>query len=179
MDRAVWASLDGGRMSTFSAHTSRGASRRIVLAVIALSIAAPQLSFVTPGESFDPEQLEGRAPTAQELEPAIQAAFPQQSYAPGNAASLVFFNSGRGVTLQILHSGPEGTPTRMYDVVHGVPVTNRIWVGDVQPGRGLPPPSRRLAQRRLLRSPPATDGRSASPRSCSVRAGSVSTTSPS
>jgi hypothetical protein len=124
-------------MSTFSAHTSRGASRRIVLAVIALSIAALQLSFVTPGESFDPEQLEGRAPTAQELEPAIQAAFPQQSYAPGNAASLVFFNSGHGVTLQILHSGPEGTPTRTYDVVHGVPVTTRIWVGDVRPGRSF------------------------------------------
>jgi hypothetical protein len=124
-------------MSTFSAHTRRGVSRRTLLAIVALSIAALLNSISAPGRSLDPEQLEGRAPTAQELEPAVQAAFPQQSYAAGETASLVFFNSANGVTLQILHAGPEGTPTRTYDVAHGLAVTRRIWVGSVRAGRSF------------------------------------------
>jgi hypothetical protein len=124
-------------MSTLTAHISRGASRRTLLAIVALSIAALLNSISAPARSLDPEQFEGRAPTAQELEPAVQAAFPEQSYAAGNTASLVFFNSANGVTLQILHAGPEGTPTRTYDVAHGLPVTARIWVGATRAGQGF------------------------------------------
>jgi N,N-dimethylformamidase beta subunit-like protein len=126
-------------MSTVTAHLSRGDSRRrsIAAAAAALSIAALLLSLPATGRPLDPEQFEGRAPTAQELEPAVQAAFPNQSYAPGDAASLVFFNSARGVTVQILHSGPEGEPTTTYDVAHGQPVTKRIWVGAVGSGRSF------------------------------------------
>ena len=124
-------------MSTFSAHISRGASRRTALTVVVLTIAALQAMLPVNTGATDPEQFEGRAPTAQELEPAVQAAFPDQSYAPGDAARLVFFNSANGVTLQILHSGPEGQPTPTYDVAHGQPVTKRTWVGAVQPGRSF------------------------------------------
>jgi hypothetical protein len=124
-------------MSTITAQISRGAARCTFLSLAALSIAALLLSLSIPGAPTDPEQFEGRAPTTQELEPSVQAAFPRQSYAPGAAASLVFFNSARGVTLQILHSGPEGHPTRVYDEMNGVAVTKPVWVGAVRAGRAF------------------------------------------
>src|SRR5260221_1037792 len=125
-------------MSTRTAHISRGAARRTVLSLAALSLAAIQLSLPVGSCSVsDPEQFEGRAPTTQELEPAVQAAFPRQSYAPGAAASLAFFNSAPGVTVQILRSGPEFHPSKAYDTVYGVPVTKPAWVGAVLPGRAF------------------------------------------
>src|SRR5712691_9360951 len=125
-------------MSTLTAHISRGAARRTLVSVAALSLAALQLSLPVSSHSIDPEQFEGRAPSVQELEPAVQAAFPRQSYAPGATASLVFFNSATGVTVQIFHSGPEGHPTKTYDVMHGVPMTKRVSVGAVRAGRAVP-----------------------------------------
>jgi hypothetical protein len=110
---------------------------RTALAVAALALATGLLSLPvsTHGAPVDPEQYEGRAPTTQELEPAVQAAFPHQSYARGDAASLVFFNSAPGVTVQILRSGPEFHPSKAYDTVYGDPVTTAAPVGRVQPGR--------------------------------------------
>ena len=46
----------------------------------------------------DPELLEGRAPTAEELRPSVEAAFRLQSYRPGDTASLVLFNRAPGLT---------------------------------------------------------------------------------
>jgi hypothetical protein len=94
-------------MPTLTAHISRGAARRTVLSLAALSLAALQFSLPVTSPAVDPEQFEGRAPSVQELEPCVQAAFPRQSYAPGAAASLVFFNSARGVTVQLFESGPK------------------------------------------------------------------------
>jgi N,N-dimethylformamidase beta subunit-like, C-terminal len=122
-------------MSTLTAHISRRAARRLVLSIAGVSVAAFLLSSSFSTAPVDPEQFEGRAPTVEELEPAVQAAFPRQSYRPGESASLVFFNSASGVTVQILHSGPEGQPTRDHDVMNGVPVTKPIRIGTVRPGR--------------------------------------------
>jgi N,N-dimethylformamidase beta subunit-like protein len=124
-------------MSTLTAHISRGAARRLVLAIAALSAAAFLFPSSNPTLRVDPEQFEGRAPTVEELEPAVQAAFPQQSYAPGGTASLVFFNSAPGVTVQILRSGPEGHPTRDHDVMLGEPASNPMPIGAVRPRRTL------------------------------------------
>jgi hypothetical protein len=121
-------------MSTVTAHISRGAARRTLLV---LAASAALLVPFSPSRPVDPEQFEGRAPSVQELEASVQAAFPRQSYAPGDAASLVFFNSARGVTLQILHSGPEGHPTKEYDLARGQAVTKPVYVGSVRAGRAF------------------------------------------
>jgi N,N-dimethylformamidase beta subunit-like, C-terminal len=113
-------------------------THRIVLTFAAVSLAAVLLSLPAPGSGPDPELLEGRAPTAEELQPSVEAAFPAQSYDPGATASLVFFNSAPGVTLQILHSGPEGRPTTTHDEMLGETVSAPTWVGRVRPGRSFP-----------------------------------------
>src|SRR5207302_209747 len=84
--------------------------RRTFLSLAALSLAALQFSLPVSSPAVDPEQFEGRAPSVQELEPSVQAAFPRQSYTPGAAARLVFFNRASSVTVQIFRSGPEGPP---------------------------------------------------------------------
>jgi N,N-dimethylformamidase beta subunit-like protein len=124
-------------MSTLTAHISRGAARRLVLSTAGLLAAVVFLPSSNPAVHLDPEQFEGRAPTVEELEPAVQAAFPRQSYPAGSTASIVFFNSAPGVTVQILHSGPEGHPTRDHDVMFGEPVSTPVSVGAVRPRRAL------------------------------------------
>jgi hypothetical protein len=62
-------------------------------------------------------------------EPAVQAAFTQESYAPGSVASLRFFSAARGVVVQIFQSGPERVGTRRADVMNGVHVTGKRWLG--------------------------------------------------
>src|SRR6266852_441843 len=77
--------------------------------VAAAGILASSASSWSP--SGDPEELEGRAPTAEELLPSVEAAFPEESYAAGTTARLVFFNAGSDVTLQLFHTGPETATT--------------------------------------------------------------------
>ena len=125
-------------MSTFTAHTSRGAARRTFLSLAALLLSALMFSLTDQSASpIDPEQFVGRAPTTVELEASVQAAFPRQSYAPGTAAKLMFFNSAAGVTVQILHAGPEGHPTRDHDLMNGIPVTKPASIGTVRAGRAF------------------------------------------
>lgn len=81
-----------------------------------------------------PEELEGRAPTAEELRPSVEAAFPRESYAPGASASLVFFNSAPAVTLQVFHVGSETVPTVGNNELEGVPVVAPAPVGTVRAG---------------------------------------------
>jgi len=75
------------------------------------------------------EELDGRAPTPAELVPAVEAAFPRESYAPGEAAELVISNKARGLRLQVLHSGPERIVTRSNSTMNGVPVTPKTGIG--------------------------------------------------
>ena len=107
----------------------------------ALTLLAPALLLPLvssgPRRSAD-EPFEGRAPTAAELEPSVEAAFPDQSYGPGATASLVFFNSASGVSVQLFQIGREQASTVQTDQLQGVPVTHSEWVGTVHPGRSLP-----------------------------------------
>jgi hypothetical protein len=75
------------------------------------------------------EPPEGRDPTPTELLPSVEAAFPRESYAPGDAATLVVFKRARGLTLQLFRSGPERIVTRSNATMHGVPVSARRAVG--------------------------------------------------
>lgn len=72
---------------------------------------------------------DGRDPTPTELLPSVEAAFPQESYAPGDLARLVVFNRARGLTLQIFRSGPERIVTRSSATLNGVPVSRRASIG--------------------------------------------------
>jgi hypothetical protein len=72
---------------------------------------------------------EGRAPTRAELVPAVEAAFPRESYAPGDTANLVIFNRTRGLRLQVFQSGPERVVTRSNSTMNGMPVTPKVAIG--------------------------------------------------
>jgi hypothetical protein len=96
------------------------AAHRAFLLLAALALAL--LAGAAP-RPVDSELLEGRAPTPEELRPSVEAAFGLQSYRPGDTASLVLFNRAPGLTVQILQSGPEHTPTVGYSEMQGVPVT--------------------------------------------------------
>src|SRR5205085_104533 len=100
---ALWASSDGGRMATTSYL------RRAALVAAALAAAALAASVVTglPAGGPSSEELEGRAPTAEELRPSVEAAFPRESYAPRSTASLEVYGTERAVTVQLFRVGAE------------------------------------------------------------------------
>jgi len=67
-------------------------------------------------------------------EPSVEVAFQQESAAPGGTATLRFFSSARGVTLQMFHAGPERDRTRRSDVMSGVAAAAARWLGTEQAG---------------------------------------------
>jgi hypothetical protein len=113
------------------ARTTRAAARcsLLVLAALVIPSASPH--------AFDGEQLEGRAPTAEELQPSVEAAFAQESYAPGEAAKLVLFGAARGVSVRLFRSGPERQPTIGNNELEGVPVTAAWRVGPKRAGEAV------------------------------------------
>ena len=62
------------------------------LVALAVALTVGVGSPLTARSLPSPEELEGRAPTAEELRPSVEAAFPQESYTAGTTASLVFLN---------------------------------------------------------------------------------------
>ena len=86
------------------------------------------------GRARATESLEGRAPTSEELAPAVEAAFSRESYAPGTTAKLVVSNRARGLRLQVFRSGPERLQTTSPLTMNGIPVTRKRRVGS-SPGR--------------------------------------------
>jgi hypothetical protein len=80
--------------------------------------------------------LDGRderlAPTNR---PTIEAAFPRESYAPGDVARLVIWTGGSRVSLQVFRAGTETENVRARDVMLGTPVSQLIPVGTVTRGR--------------------------------------------
>jgi hypothetical protein len=91
----------------------------------------------SPATLSSAEELEGRAPTAEELQPSVEAAFQRESYAPGSIASLACFNRARGVTLQIFHTGPEHAVTVGNSEMQGISVTAAKRIGTCTPNRIL------------------------------------------
>jgi hypothetical protein len=114
-------------MFTHGAHISpcgHGRILPVLLAAVALLAGASG-----PKHAADDELLEGRAPTPIELQPGVEAAFPRESYAPGARASLVIFSRARGLTVQILQSGPEHARTKGYNEMQGVLLTRPVSIG--------------------------------------------------
>jgi hypothetical protein len=67
--------------------------------------------------------------------PTVEAAFPRESYSPGNLARLVFWTAGSQVSLTIFRAGTEDGPVRAQDVMLGTAVTATRRLGAVGPGR--------------------------------------------
>ena len=84
------------------------------------------------------EDLDGRTerllPTNR---PTVEAAFPRESYSPGNLARLVFWTRGSQVSLQVFRAGTEDTPVRPQDAMLGTAVTSTRRIGAVAPGRAI------------------------------------------
>jgi hypothetical protein len=98
----------------------------LLLAASLLGIAnAPS----TPPPSREQDEIEGRAPTPEELRPSVEAAFARESYRPGSVASLRIFNRARGIELQVFRISAEAPPTIGRSEMQGVPVTDAVSVG--------------------------------------------------
>jgi hypothetical protein len=67
--------------------------------------------------------------------PTVEAAFPRESYAPGQLARLLIWSSGANVSLQILRAGTETANVRARDLMLGTAVTPSRHVGAVARGR--------------------------------------------
>ena len=65
------------------------------------------------------EELEGRATTAIELVPSVEAAFRRESYAPGEAATITVRPEPTPVTIRLFRVGPERTTTRGNNEMQG------------------------------------------------------------
>jgi hypothetical protein len=86
-----------------------------------------------PGASshaIDDEELEGRAPTAIELVPSVEASFRRESYARGETAMLVVRPEPERLRVRLFRVGPERVSTYGYNEMQGVPVTREREVGD-------------------------------------------------
>jgi hypothetical protein len=108
-----------------------------LLIAVGGSLAVLLLSVGPHPQASNDELLEGRAPTAEELRPSVEAAFQRESYAPGTRASLVFFNPGRDVSVRVFQTGPEHVTTVGNSEMQGVPVTSTTHVGSVRAGRRI------------------------------------------
>jgi len=88
-----------------------------------------------PGAGEEPDgRAERLLPTNR---PTVEAAFPRESYAPGNVARLVFWTRGAQVSLQVFRAGTEDTPVRPQDAMLGTAVTSARLIGTVSPGRAI------------------------------------------
>jgi len=111
-----------------------GSLRRILFAVSFLGLAYVLVS--GNGLRAGEEGLDGRAERLRPTNrPTVEAAFPRESYAPGNVARLVFWTSGTEVSLQVFRAGTEDAPVRQQDAMLGTEVTPTRRIGAVAPGR--------------------------------------------
>jgi len=110
---------------------------RILLAASLLGLVYVFVSGGSP-RAAKGEEPEGRAerllPTNR---PTVEAAFPRESYSPGNLARLVFWTEGSQMSLQVFRAGTEDSPVRAQDVMLGTPVTSPRWIGTAEPGRAI------------------------------------------
>ncbi|MBD0347819.1 MAG: hypothetical protein ICV59_01585 [Thermoleophilia bacterium] len=118
------------RLTSHTRLTGRGPVFLAVLA--ALATGALTLDNTTMLQSTP----EGRAPSIRDsARPKIVAAFPRDSYGPGERAALRILSAAQDVHLQVFRVGPEKNPTRAKDVMSGVPVSAERSLGAVTPKR--------------------------------------------
>jgi hypothetical protein len=120
-------------MATESKDLNPGGIARRLLLVLLFSAsfatlpAAPRPPHAAP--AAEEEELEGRAPTKEELRPSVEAAFARESYRPGRVASLRIFNRATGVTVQIFRVGTDRPATRGSSEMQGTRVTDARRIG--------------------------------------------------
>jgi len=116
--------------------TARNLTR--VLLVASLLGFVPALMSGSSQRADRGEEPDGRAERLRPTNrPTVEAAFPRESYAPGNVARLVFWTRGAQVTLQVFRAGTEDTPVRPQDAMLGTAVTSARRIGAVSPGRAI------------------------------------------
>jgi hypothetical protein len=111
-------------MSTVTHH-----SMAVLVATLAL-VAAGSQPGALPATIEEDEELEGRAPTAIELVPSVEAAFRRESYAPGVVAQLVVRHEATRIRMQLFRVGPERLTTRGNNDMQGVPMTRSREIDD-------------------------------------------------
>jgi len=117
---------------------TRAVARRSALVLAAITLVTLPLAAAARSAPIDEEQLEGRAPTAEELEPSVEAAFASESYVPGGTARLVFFGRAAAARVRMFRVGPEQARTDGNDEMRGDPVGRPITIGTVAAGRSVP-----------------------------------------
>ena len=138
-------------MATTTHPQSRDARRRAAGSVLLVAAFLGLICLTVPGShpsvgavysaASENDELDGRderqLPTNR---PTVEAAFPRESYAPGDVARLVIWTGGRKVSLQVFRAGTEEKRMRARDVMLGTPVTTSREVGDVYKGRRISVP---------------------------------------
>jgi len=103
------------------------ATRRALLALLlAGSLLAVAGASTPPAPAGEQDEIEGRAPTPEELRPSVEAAFARESYRPGSVASLRIFNRASGVTLRVFRISADAPPTIGRSEMQGVPVSDAV-----------------------------------------------------
>jgi len=70
--------------------------------------------------------------------PSIEAAFPRESYRPGDAARLVIFSKkARNVTVRLFHAGTENREMKPRDEMYGTAVTEVRHLGTVRRAQAI------------------------------------------
>jgi hypothetical protein len=124
-------------------HIRRGAALRrtalftLLLCVLATPALAPRpAAHQTP--SAAEEELDGRDEYQPDSKlPKIEAFFAQDSYRPGDLATLQIWSPARGVTVQIWRAGAQAHRIRSSDEMDGLPVSRTRLVGTVATRRTI------------------------------------------
>jgi hypothetical protein len=112
-------------------------TRRVLLVLLlSASLLAAAGASTTRPPAGEQDEIEGRAPTPEELRPSVEAAFLRESYRPGSVASLRIFNRASGIELQLFRIGAGAPPTIGRSEMQGVPVSQAVSVGSSR-GRRL------------------------------------------
>jgi hypothetical protein len=116
---------------------STGTLRHALLFLSLVGLVCVSTSGSRPAASKT-EGVEGRAERLRPTNrPTVEAAFPRESYSPGNVARLVFWTRGAQVSLQVFRAGTEETGIRPQDAMFGTAVTSARRIGTVAPGRTI------------------------------------------
>jgi hypothetical protein len=109
------------------------------LQIILLAIALPMALGTGTAPLVAGFSLDGAdAALEPSKKPAIEAAFPRQSYRPGAVARLVIFSrKARHVSVQVFRAGTETRPMKPRDEMYGTPVTDARHLGTVHRTQGL------------------------------------------
>ena len=126
-------------MDTQHPHSCpRGALRRVLqVALLAVTLTmATGTSATHVVAAFSTDGADARLKPS--TKPSIEAAFPRESYRPGDAARLVIFSKrARNVTVRLFHAGTENREMRPRDEMYGTAVTEVRQLGTVRRAQSI------------------------------------------